>query len=201
MNPNRLLVLTLAVPALFALAHCGGGGSDSPTPAAPPPAATPAPPPAPGPVTLSCDPTPPPLRGWRMKIHQNQGRRKTLDATPQVMDVDNYCQRTGQDGDFCFTRREGDPHRADCDRMAVGMAGDTGRYGPTWFFEGGPCVETVGEGESGCSNHPDNQFLVIAKGTGRVAACASEDVLIEGDRCGECIIEPSNLGTGAAACR
>ena len=196
MNAKRLLVFTFAVPALFTLVHCGGGGSDSGGgPSNPGPAPTAAPT-APPPVVLACDPTPPPLRGWRMKYQQNQGRRKTLDATPQVIDVDNYCGRTGQDGDFCFTRLEGDPQRADCDMMAAGMASDTGRYGPTWFFEGGPCRDTVGEGENGCSNHPDNQFLVIAKGAGRVAACASDDVLVDGDKCGECVIDPNDFSTG-----
>jgi hypothetical protein len=129
-----------------------------------------------------------------MKYQQNQGRRKTLDATPQVVNTDDdYCGRTGQDGDFCFTRLEGDPQRADCDMMAAGMASDTGRYGPTWFFEGGPCRDTVGEGESGCSNHPDNQFLVIAKGTGIVAACSNDVPTETGARvCGQCAINPAS---------
>ena len=138
MNAKRLLVLSAAVPALFALVHCGGGGSNSGGgPSSPGPAPTPAPTAAP-PVALVCDPTPPPLYGFRMKIHQNSGRRKTLDATPLVVNTsDDYCGQVGLDGNFCFTRPEGDPQREDCDRMAMGMAGDTGRYGPTWFFNGG----------------------------------------------------------------
>ena len=75
----------------------------------------------------------------------------------------------------------------------MGMAPDTGRYGPRWLFEGEPCGD-LEPGEEGCNNHPDNQFLVIAKGTGRVAACASRDVAIAdgGSRCGECKISPSS---------
>jgi hypothetical protein len=142
-------------------------------------------------VALVCDPTPPPLYGIKVKVHQNQGFKKTMDSSPRVINVDNYCQRTGQDGDFCWTRFEGDPQRADCDRMAMGMAGDTGRYGPTWFFNGQPCKD-LESGEEGCSNHQENQFLATAKGNGRVAACASEDVPVEGDRCGECIISPGS---------
>ena len=196
MNAKRLLVL-IAVPALFTLANCGGGGSDSGGgPSNPGPAPTPVPTPTP-PIVLSCDPTPPPLYGWRMKIHQNQGRRKTLDATPFVVNTaDDYCGQVGLDGDFCFTRPNGDPAKADCDMMAAGMVADTGRYGPIWYFNGSGCVENVGEGETGCSNHPDNQFLVIAKGSGRIAACASDDVLVEGDKCGECNIDANDFSTG-----
>jgi hypothetical protein len=77
--------------------------------------------------------------------------------------------------------------------MAMGIAKDTGRYGPIWFFEGEGCKD-LSPGEEGCNNHPDNQFLVIAKGTGRVAACASTDVPIadNGSRCGECEINPNS---------
>jgi hypothetical protein len=196
MNAKRLLVLTTAVPALFALVHCGGGSNSGGGPSAPAPAPTPAPTAAP-PVALACDPSPPPLYGFRMKVHQNSGRRKTLDATPLVVNTpDDYCGQVGLDGNFCFTRPEGDPQREDCDRMAMGMAGDTGRYGPTWFFNGGPCRDDLTSDEDGCNNHPDNQFLVIAKGTGRVAACASDDVLVDGDKCGECNINANDLSTG-----
>jgi hypothetical protein len=191
MIAKRLFALIMAVPVLVALVYCGG--SDSTPPTSPTPAPTVAPTSNPPPVTpLSCDPTPPPLNRIRVNVHQNIGFRKTLDSTPFVDNVDGYCERTGQDGDFCLTRLEGDPQRQDCDRMAVGMAGDTLRYGPTWFFNGEPCKD-LESGEEGCSNHPDNQFLVIAKGTGEVAACASEEVSVDGSRvCGGCRINPNN---------
>jgi hypothetical protein len=193
MNAKRLAGLAMTAPVLFAVVHCGS--SDSTPPTTPTPAPTVAPPPPAPPVVLHCDPTPPPLRGIRVSVHQNSGFRKTLDSLPIVINVDDYCARTGQDGDFCRTRLEGNPQREDCDRMAMGIAPDTGRYGPRWLFEGKPCKD-LEPGESGCNNHPDNQFLVIAKGSGRVAACASQDVPIadEGSRCGECAISPSSGG-------
>jgi len=62
---------------------------------------------------------------------------------------------------------------------------DTGRYGPTWSYEGQPCRD---QGlEPGCYHHAQNQFLVIARGTGEFAACAAEDAPVdpdEGARCG-----------------
>ncbi len=188
MNVKRLLVLCLAAPALIALVYCGGSSSTPPTTPAPAaPAATPAP--APTFAPLSCDPTPPPLHTLKVKIHSNSGFRKTMDSRPLVEDVDGYCKRTGQSGRFCFTRIEGDPQQADCDRMAMGMA-DTGRYGPTWAFEGMPCTD--GGSEPGCYHHPDNQFLVIAKGNGVVGACASPDVPVADNRCGGCRISETS---------
>ena len=189
MDAKRLLGIAVAGPALLAVVYCGSSSSSPPT--TPTPAPTVAPPTPPPPQVLHCDPTPPPLYGIRVSVHQNSGFRKTLDSLPLVVDVDDYCARTGQDGDFCRTRLEGNPQREDCDRMAMGVAPDTGRYGPRWLFEGLPCGN-LEPGAEGCNNHPDNQFLVIAKGSGRVAACASQDVPIEGSRCGECRIAPSS---------
>lgn len=190
MNAKRLLGLALAAPTVFAVVHCGSSSSTPPT--TPTPVPTVGPPTPPPPVVLHCDPTPPPLYGIKVNVHQNAGVRKTLDSTPRVIDVDGYCQATGQDGDFCFTRREDNPQREDCDRMAMGMAPDTGRYGPRWLFDNTPCGD-LAEGQWGCNNHPDNQFLVIAKGSGLVAACASQDVPIAdgGSRCGNCRISPA----------
>ena len=134
MKSHRIFVVSLAAPALIALVYCGGSSSNTPTTPAPGPTAAP-PAPAPTFAPLSCDPTPPPLHGIKVKIHSNSGFRKTMDTRPLVEDVDGYCKATGQSGRFCFTRLEGDPQQADCDRMAMGKATDTGRYGPTWTFE------------------------------------------------------------------
>jgi hypothetical protein len=187
MIANRLFALMLSVPVLLALVYCGG--SDSTPPTTPTPGPTVAPTTNPPPVgPLSCDPTPPPLDSFRLKVHLDAGNKKTLDSTPIVLNVDNYCQSVGLDGDYCLTRPEGHPERQDCDRMAVGIADDTGRYGPTWFYDGQPCHD-LAPGEDGCSNHPDNQFLVIAKGRAEVAACADPN----GERiCGGCRIAPGN---------
>jgi hypothetical protein len=112
-----------------------------------------------------------------------------MDSRPLVADIDDYCRRTGQDGRFCFTRLEGHPEQADCDRMAMGIS-DTGRYGPTWTFDGRPCTDTGSE--PGCYHHSTNQFLAVAKGNGDVMACAADDVPVHESSCGRCrIIETS----------
>jgi len=187
---TRTLLLCLSAAAVIGFVHCGGGSSPTTNPT---PGPTVAPTPTPGPTVapLTCDPTPPPLYGIRVSIHINQGFRKTLDSKPLVENVDNYCQKLGLAGSkFCFTRAEDDPQRADCDRMAVGIAADTGRYGPQWFYEDEPC--SGGGDQAGCNNHPDNQFLVIAKGSGSFVACAADDVPVSADKCGGCkVIESS----------
>lgn len=187
---KRVLVVCLCATIAAVFVHCGGGSSPTtnPTPR-PPVAATPTP--APTLAPLSCDPTPPPLYGVKVNVHINQGYRKTLDSKPQVVNLDGYCQRVGVPGkDFCFTRVEDDPQRADCDRMAMGVADDSQRYGPQWYYEGLPCAG--GGDQPGCNNHPDNQFLVIAKGAGVLEACASMDAPVAQDRCGSCsVIESS----------
>ena len=192
MKVNRLVALCLAAPAIIAVVYCGGSSSSTPSNPNPnpvPTAATPAPEPTFAP--LACDPTPPPLHGIKVKIHSHSGFRKIMDSRPLVEDVDGYCKATGQSGKFCFARPEGDPQQADCDRMAMGISPDTGRYGPTWAFDGMPCSDE-GSPEPGCYHHPDNQFLAIAKGDGIVSACASPDVPIGDGSCGGCRITRSS---------
>jgi hypothetical protein len=183
----RVLSVCLSVAAVIGFVHCGGGSSPTTNPT-PGPTIAPTPTPAPTVAPLVCDPTPPPLYGIKINVHINQGYRKTLDSKPQVVNVDGYCGVVGFDprAKYCFTRFEDDPHRADCDRMAVGIAADTGRYGPQWYYEGAECAG--GGDQPGCNNHPDNQFLVIAKGSGVFEACASHDVPIDQDRCGRCVV-------------
>jgi hypothetical protein len=110
-----------------------------------------------------------------------------------VDNVDGYCGRSRlrATDKFCFTRQEGDPQATACDYMAVGRAGDTARYGPTWFYNGRPC--TAQPGENGCSNHPDNQFLVLTRGDGEYAACAARDI--------PCSTNPDRPGNRAASAR
>jgi hypothetical protein len=69
------------------------------------------------------------------------------------------------------------------DYLATGKSAATGRWGPTWTWEGKPCD---GENFTSCANHQDNQFMAIAKTTGRYDACASSEVAIhpEGQACG-----------------
>jgi hypothetical protein len=188
---SRLAVTALGVLALATLVSCGGGSSSPTGNPTPVPTTTPAPTPTPTPTSGSpgaCSPTPPPLYGIHVKVHDDSGFRKILDSRPQVVNVDNYCQKAvGQSGEFCYTRNEDDPQAAACDSMAVGQSPETGRWGPTWYYEGKPCTAD-GADVVGCKNHVDNQFLVIAKGPGTFAACASPSVRVAGDRCGEIVI-------------
>lgn len=47
-------------------------------------------------------------------------------------------------------------------------------------------------GADGCQNHPDNQFLVTARGDGVYEACAADEIPVStnpelfGSRCGTC---------------
>jgi hypothetical protein len=189
-----------ALLAIAALAACGGGGgSGNPTPVVtatptPTPAATPTPR-ATLPAGMVCDPTPPPLYGLVVKVHNDLGGRKTLDSRPQVINMDNYCERAGfaTTSKFCFTRREGDPQSEACDYLAVGKSAETNRWGPTWSYNDKPC--TAQPGENGCTNHPDNQFLANTRGDGNYEACVAADIPLStdperpGSRCGRCRIE------------
>jgi len=196
MSKRSLFVVLASTAVLAGLVGCGGG-ADSPT-VTPTPgptvAATPTPAPSPTPVLpagMTCFPTPPPLYGIHIKVHQDSGARKTLDSRPQVINVDGYCEKVGFSGYFCYTREEGDPQATACDYLAVGKASDTGRWGPTWTANGKPCSE---DDKEGCRNNPDNQFLVLAKGEGAFNACAAPDVPVSqdparpGSRCGLCTI-------------
>ncbi len=191
MSPRSFFFLSLGVVLVASLSQCGGGASAPTTqPSVPTTTTTTTAPPSAGnllPAGMVCDPTPPPLYRMQAKIHGFGGYRNVLDSKPVVWNVDNYCDRVGiGSGKFCDTRPEGDLQRVACDYLATGKALDTGRWGPTWFYNGIPCAQ---EGEHvGCSNHPDGQFMAIGKGDGEYAACASPDVpmIPDGSRCGVC---------------
>jgi hypothetical protein len=145
---------------------------------------------------LHCSPTPPPLYRVTIKIHGGGDGRRVLDSRPWVINVNGYCEKhNGKGGAFCPAAAEGAPDAVDCDKMAMGQAADTGRWGPTWKYkaDGGSPAQPCGENPNpGCINHPDNQFLVIAKGSGVFQACAdpsiplSTDPNYKGGRCGLC---------------
>jgi hypothetical protein len=119
----------------------------------------------------------------RLKIHSDDGGRIVLDSKPVVANVDHYCDRVGfGDWKFCDTRPEGHPERVACDYLVTGQAEDTGRWGPTWFYGSDLCAYFPGD----CANHPDNQFMAVAKANGTFEACASESwpVASNGSRCG-----------------
>jgi hypothetical protein len=125
----------------------------------------------------SCgSPAPPPLSRIKVSVLHRQPARRTLNATPLVGPDGAYCQSIGYaDGRlFCPVRTEGHPERAACEALQVGQARDTGRTGPSWTADGRPCRGRTGG--TSCSNHPDNQFLVIAFGQGTFEACTSGGV-------------------------
>ncbi len=185
------LRLMLWGAAIVALAQCGGGASTPTSSVTPPPTTlpTPVPTPTPGlPAGMICSPTPPPLLRMHVKIHAGVPGRYVLDSKPIVPNIDHYCDRVGfGDWKFCDTRPEGDLQRVACDYMATGKAADTGRWGPTWYFENSMCDLSGGN----CTNHQTEQFLAIAKGSGTYEACAAPDVPVaaNGSRCGTIVIE------------
>jgi hypothetical protein len=186
---TRTVVSILGVAfVLGVIIQCGGGSSPTSNPT-PVPTVSPTPTPTPSsglPAGMVCDPTPPPLYGMQVKMHDGNADRAVLDSKPLVANVDSYCERlNGVSGRFCETRKEGDPQRVACDYLAVGKASDTGRWGPTWSFNGQPCD---GANATNCANHATEQFLAIAKTPGRYEACAATSVAVsaDGGRCGGC---------------
>lgn len=208
-NPTLAIGLPLVLGALLlSQAGCGGGTSSSsttperlpdaasliPNAPAPQPTATPSTPPAtedPWPATpgggggsggssADCgDPLPPKIATMALKVQGGTADRLLLDSTPLVGPDVAYCKRIGfTDGRaYCPVRTEGSPERVACEALRVGRATDTGRTGPTWSVDGRPC-DGSGGGAT-CVNHPTNQFLVYATGSGTYRACAA------GGACGE----------------
>jgi hypothetical protein len=136
---------------------------------------------------MTCSsPTPPPLYGMYVKIHDDSSSsRIILDSKPLVMNVDGYCGKVGagETVRFCETRLESNPERAACDYLATGKSSVTGRWGPTWYWNGQACTDAT---FTNCANHQENQFMAIAKTSGLYEACAASDVPIhpEGQACG-----------------
>ncbi len=169
----------------------------NPIPAAPAPQPTPRPnptptppdegppPPSNPPPSGSCgSPTPPPIGRMQVGIHIVGAGRLILDSTPLVGPDRTYCQQIGfTDGrQFCPARPEGHPERFACESGLIGRARDTGRIGPTWTANGAPCLSSGGNPPY-CNNHPDNQFLVFAYGSGTFTACAQSGV------CGSVVVQ------------
>lgn len=127
-------------------------------------------------------PTPGPISRLSVKILFTQEDRVVLDATPLVGPDAAYCSQIGfTDGRlYCPVRPDGHPERIACEAERVGRATDTGRIGPTWTADGRPCRGK--EAGTSCANHPDNQFLVFAYGSGTFRACAS------GGACGQRVL-------------
>jgi len=191
MNLRPVELLGVAAAGML-LARCGSNSSSptaGPTPAvivsSPSPSSTPTPGTSSGlPAGMVCSsPTPPPLLRMSLKIHAGEPRRFVLDSKPLVVNENGYCDKVGfGDWKFCETRPEGDPQREACDYLVTGKAQDTGRWGPTWYYENAPCASFPGV----CGNHGSNQFMAIAKEEGEYRACAAEGwpLAHDGTRCG-----------------
>ena len=183
----RHVLATLAWAAgLAVLIQCGSSASTPTSTTTPTPAAKSTPAPTPVallPAGMVCDPTPPPIVRMKVTFHSTEGGRTVLDSKPLVANVDDYCDRVGFGGwKFCETRPEGNDQRVACDYLVTGRAEDTGRWGPTWFYNSDLCSLQPAQ----CALHASEQFLVIAKNSGRYTACAREDYPVApgGDRCG-----------------
>ena len=196
-RPSLLLSLVSAAGLAIALSSCGSDGNTGPNPAptpTAPPITQPTPTPTPDWRAQCGEPTPPPLYGIQVQVQIDQGFRKLVDSKPSVENVgrgnptESYCGKVGFDWrqPYCDTRPEGHPQRLACDALVMGRASDTGRYGPTWTKDGRPCVEPGSETDPGCTNHNQNQFLVISRGPGSLNACASSEWPATGSRCGGC---------------
>jgi hypothetical protein len=199
---NRALLAALLAAGLAAGACGDGSSSRTPPPSYPDPtsliptapAPQPTPTPTPGSVpeaaplpaipggtgdqgsTASAgggEPVPPPVSRMNVKVHSRQTDRVVLDSTPLVGPDVAYCRQIGYDDGraYCPVRLEGHPERAACETARVGRASDTGRPGPTWSANGGRCSGP--DAGASCMNHPDNQYLVFAYGSGTFRACTA----------------------------
>jgi hypothetical protein len=157
-----------------------GGPAPSATPT-PEPGASPTPDPTtPGEGSAECgSPTPPDLSKMNVNVHLRGGGAWVLDSTPLVGPDVEYCAKIGfTDGrSFCPVRPEGNPERGACELLVTGRAADTGRPGPTWHLDDRFCTGRA----SGCENHPDNQFLLVAYLGGHYTACGRNGVCGEVD--------------------
>lgn len=178
-------VSALGLSLSLAIAACGGGSntgpSQSPTPA---PTPTPTPTATPTPAEVACNPPlPGPVNGWRVKVQVDQGYKKVLDSRATVGPDTTYCSAIGYPGNTCVVRNEEDPQAVTCQNLTVGIATDTKRYGPTWYWvpPGGAtpqlCRPAGDPGQdAGCKNHPTNQYFVLTFGPGTFSPCAANGV-------------------------
>ena len=124
------------------------------------------------PIGSGCGrPYPPPVTRFNCKVHLKSNEFYTLDSTPLVGPDAEYCYGIGfTDGrTICPVRPEDWPDRAACEHWRVGKAKDTGRYGPTWRKADGTLCTGP---ESGCANHPDNQYQLFTYRSGTYTVTA-----------------------------
>jgi hypothetical protein len=168
---------TVGLAACTLAAGCGGSNASvTPTVPVSQPTATPLPTPTPTPAAIACgSPSPPPLYSFRVKVGNDQGYKKVLDSRVMVKDA-AYCNALGYPGSICVARDEGAPDAITCGNLLTGIASQTGRYGPNWYWNDKPCRPAGDAGEDpGCKQHPTNQFFVFAFGPGTYSACGDND--------------------------
>jgi len=184
---NRVAPLGLLLLVLVAFA-CGGPNPSTPNPlpsssprSGPAPTPVPVPTATPTPAAIHCGaPLPPPLYTFRLKVHLDQGFKKVLDSRVMVRDA-AYCASIGQPGDICVIRNELAADAVTCGNKAAGVASQTGRYGPNWYWNDQPCRGIQEGGDApGCKQHPSNQFFVFSFGPGVYSACGDGDRVCHG---------------------
>lgn len=134
------------------------------------------------PVGSSCGmPYPPAIHQFRAMVRLTDRDSELLESLALVGPNAAYCAAIGYtDGrSFCPVRMYGSPDRDACERWRVGNAKDTGRSGPTWTRNGKYCTGP----ESGCANHPENQYLLIAYAAGTYEVCGEDGA------CGKVVVE------------
>jgi hypothetical protein len=122
-----------------------------------------------------------------VKVQNDQGYKKVLDSRALVGPDAAYCATLGLPGSICLVREEGDAQAVTCQNRAVGLAKDTRRYGPTWYwvplgsFDAPKLCRPVGDTtqDPGCKNHPTNQYFLNIYGPGKFLLCGENGV------CGE----------------
>ncbi len=113
-------------------------------------------------------PYPPEINRMSCKLHLLGTEAYTLDSTALVDGLE-YCNSVGFTGRTnCPVRKEDSPERRPCEEWRVGYAEDTGRAGPTWTFNGKYCTGK----ESGCANHPENQYALLVYRPGTFKVCS-----------------------------
>jgi hypothetical protein len=124
-------------------------------------------------------PYPPEINRMNCKLHLLGTDAYTLDSTALVDGLE-YCASVGfPNRATCPVRPEDSPERRPCEEWRVGRAEDTGRFGPTWTVNGKYCTGK----ESGCANHPENQYALLVYTSGTYRVCAQTG------KCCEVVVE------------
>ena len=61
---------------------------------------------------------------------------------------EKYCAGLGYPGEICVVRDDNAVDAVTCGNFVAGIASQTGRHGPNWYWNDQPC-RPAGEGEAG----------------------------------------------------